>query len=94
MTGQTALEAVLPELGEPGVPGVGIQSQLQVVVVEGLDHRGLKLHGDAALGFLLVALNHLVAVSPPVAVSRPRKTFCSSIYVALNIQYEPILKKK
>ena len=34
MSPQPALEAVLPELGEPGVPQVGVGPQLQVIIVE------------------------------------------------------------
>lgn len=64
---EATLEAVLPELGEPGVSGVGVQAQLQVIVVEGFDQFGLELHGDSTLCFLLVPLHHLVAVGPAVA---------------------------
>lgn len=63
---QAALEAVLPELSEPGVPGVGVQSQLQIVIVKGLDDLRLQLHGDSSLGLLLIALHHLIAVRPAV----------------------------
>lgn len=38
MAREATLESVLPELGEPGVSPVGVQTQLQVIVVEGLDH--------------------------------------------------------
>lgn len=34
MSSQPALEAMLPELGEPGVPQVGIRLQIQVIIVE------------------------------------------------------------
>lgn len=66
MARYTALEAVLPELGEPRVPGVGVQAQLQEVVVKRLDLLGLQLHGDASVGFLLVSLHHLVTICPSV----------------------------
>ena len=69
---QAALEAVLPELGEPGVPGVGVQTQLQEVVVERRDLRRLQLHGDAPLRLLLIALHHLVTVGPAIAAERER----------------------
>lgn len=69
MSREATLEAVLPELGEPGVSSVGVQAQLQVVVVEGFDHFGLELHGDSTLCFLLVALDHLVTVGPAVAAA-------------------------
>lgn len=34
MSPQPALEAMLPELGEPGVPLVGIRLQVQVVIIK------------------------------------------------------------
>ena len=65
---EAALEAVLPELGEPRVAGVGLQAQLQEVVVEGGDLLRLQLHCDASHRLLLVLLHHLVPVGPAVAV--------------------------
>lgn len=66
VTLEAAVEAVLPELGEPGVPGVVLRPQLQVVVVEPLDVGRLELDGDAAGRFPHVAVRHVVAVGPAV----------------------------
>ena len=66
MTWDPALEAVLPELREPGVPGVSVQTQLQEVVVEGGDPLGLQLGGDTTHGLLLIALRHFSSVGPTV----------------------------
>lgn len=66
VTLEAAVEAVLPELGEPGVPGVVLRSQLQVVVVEPLDVGRLELDGDAAGRLPHVAVRHVVAVGPAV----------------------------
>lgn len=66
MAWEAALETVLPELREPGVPSVGVQTQLQVVVIKGLDHLGLQLHGDTSLCFLLIPFHNLVTICPPV----------------------------
>ena len=70
MSGEAALEAVLPELGEPGVAGVGAELEPQEVVVEGGDLVRLQLHGDAAHRLLLVTLHHLDAVGPAVTGER------------------------
>lgn len=64
---KAALETVLPELGEPGVSGVAVQTQLQIVIIKGLDHLRLQLHGDSPLCFLLVSLHNLVPVGPSIA---------------------------
>lgn len=63
---KAALEAVLPELGEPRVAGVGAEPELQEVVVEGGDLLGLQLHRDASHSLLLVSLHHLHSVGPAV----------------------------
>lgn len=87
MSGQAALKAVLPELREPRVAGVGAEPELQEVVVEGGDLFGVQLHGDAAHSLLFVSLHHLNPVGPavtaeenmlPLAVSHrdPDKTVC------------------
>lgn len=68
-----ALEAVLPELCKPRVPGVGVQAQLQEVVVKRHHFLRLQLHSDAAVGFLLISLHHLVAICPPVAFVTKRR---------------------
>lgn len=69
MTLEAAVKAVLPELGEPGVPGVVLRPQLQVVVVKPLDVGGLELDGDAAGCFSHVAIRHVVAVGPAVTAN-------------------------
>lgn len=69
MTLEAAVEAVLPELGEPRVPGVVLRPQLQVVVVEPLDVGRLELDGDAACCFPHVAVGHVVAVGPAVTAT-------------------------
>lgn len=71
---KATLEAVLPELGEPGVSVIGVQTQLQVVVVERFDHFRLELHGDPPLRLLLVPLHHLVTIGPPVAAGTGQTT--------------------
>lgn len=70
VSGEAALKAVLPELGEPRVADVGAEPELQEVVVKGGDLFGLQLHGDAPHGLLLVALHHLHSVRPAVAAER------------------------
>lgn len=79
MSRKATLEAILPELGEPGVPSVGVQTQLQVVVIKRFDHFRLELHGDSSLCFLLVPLYHLVTIGPPVAVETGQMMFSSAV---------------
>lgn len=67
MSGNAALKAVLPELREPRVAGVGAEPELQEVIIEGGDLFGLQLDGDAPHSLLLVALHHLHSVCPAVA---------------------------
>lgn len=67
MSGKAALEAVLPELREPRVAGVGAEPELQEVIVEGGDLFRLQLHRDAPHRLLLVPLHHLHSVCPAVA---------------------------
>lgn len=81
MSRKATLEAVLPELWEPGVPSVGVQMQLQVVVVKRFDHFRLELHGDSSLCFLLVPLYHLVTISPPVTVETGQAMLSSAVGV-------------
>lgn len=66
MPWDVALEAVLPELGEPWVPGVRIEAQFQIVIIKGRDLLGVELHGDATHSFLLIALHHLISVCPAI----------------------------
>lgn len=73
MSGKAALKAVLPELREPGVAGVGAEPELQEVIIEGGDLCGLQLHGDAPHRLLLVALHHLHAVCPAVTAREKKK---------------------
>lgn len=70
MSGKAALEAVLPELGEPRVAGVGAELELQEVVVEGGDLVRLQLHSEAAHSLLFVTLHHLDPVGPAVTAER------------------------
>lgn len=76
---KATLEAVLPELGEPGVPSVGVQTQLQVVVVKRFDHFRLELHGDSSVCFLLIPLYHFVTIGPPVAVETRQAMLSSAV---------------
>lgn len=66
MSPQSALEAMLPELGEPRVPQVGVGLQVQVVAVEPGHVGRLQLYGDATRCLLLVAVGHIVPVSPAI----------------------------
>lgn len=66
VSGKTALEAVLPELGEPWIAGVRAEFELQEVIVEGGDLFRVQLHGDASHGLVLITLHHLHPVRPAV----------------------------
>lgn len=66
---QSALEAMLPEFGEPRVPHVGVGRQLQVVVIEPGHIGRLQLYRDSAFRLLLVAVGHVVPVRPAVTAS-------------------------
>lgn len=70
---QSALEAMLPEFGEPGVPRVGVGLQLQVVMIEPGHVGRLQLYRDSAFGLLLVAVGHVVPVRPAVAANGESK---------------------
>lgn len=70
MSGKAALEAELPELGEPWIASVGAEPELQEVVVEGGDLRRLQLDRDAAHRLLLVALHHFHSVRPAITAER------------------------
>ena len=86
MTWEAALETILPELGKPGVPGVGVQTQLQVVVIKGFDHLRLQLHSDSSLCFLLITLHNLVTVCPAItAGAREKRTG----YNGANTEHKP-----
>lgn len=63
---QPALEAVLPELWEPGIPQVGIGLQVQVIIIEPGHICRLKLYSDSTSCLLLVAISHIVPVSPTI----------------------------
>ena len=58
---------MLPELGEPGVPEVGLRLQVQVVVVEPGDVGRLELDGDAPRRLSLVTVGDVGPVRPAVA---------------------------
>lgn len=73
VSGKAALKAVLPELREPWVAGVGAEPELQEVIIEGGDLFGLQLDGDAPHGLLLVPLHHLHPVCPAVATRENNK---------------------
>lgn len=70
---ESTVEAVLPELREPGVPVVILRTQLQVVVVKPLHVRGLELDGNPTSSFSDVTVCHVVPVCPPVAGKKHRK---------------------
>lgn len=63
---QPTVEAVLPELGEPGVSWVVFGTQFQVIIVEPLDVCGLQLYGDAAGGLAHVPVSDVITVRPAV----------------------------
>ena len=88
MTRQAALETILPELREPGVPGVGVQPQLQVVVVEGLDHLRLQLHGDSSFCLVLVTLDNLVAVRPSITAGAREEAITYNELEAVMLQLQ------
>lgn len=67
---QPALEAVLPELREPGVPHIGVGLEVEIIAVEPGHVGRLKLDGDATRRLLLVAVGHVVPVGPAVAAQR------------------------
>lgn len=66
MSPQPALEAVLPELREPGVPRVGIWLQVEIIIIKPGHVRRLQLYCDSACCFLLVSISHIIPVSPAV----------------------------
>lgn len=68
MTPQPALEAVLPELGEPGVPQVGVGLQVQVIIIEPGHIGRLQLYSDSTSSFLLIAISHIVPVRPTITI--------------------------
>lgn len=65
---QSALEAMLPELREPGVAYVHLRRQVEVVVVEPGHVGRLELDGDPPRGLTLVAVCHIIPVCPAVTV--------------------------
>lgn len=67
MAPQPALESVLPELREPGVPHIRVGLEVEVVAVEPGHVGRLELDGDAACCLLLIAVGHVVPVGPAVA---------------------------
>lgn len=73
MSPQPALEAMLPELREPGVSQVGVRLQVQVIIVEPGHIRRLQLYGDSASRLPLVAVSHIVPVSPAVTAEGEEK---------------------
>lgn len=73
VAGKAALEAELPELGEPGVASVGAEPELQEVVVEGGDLCRLQLDRDAPHRLLFEALHHLHSVGPAITAERERE---------------------
>ena len=64
-----AVEAVLPELGEPRIAAARgrVRLQAQVLLVERGHARRVDADGDAALGLGLVAAHHVQPVGPAVA---------------------------
>lgn len=67
---QPTVEAMLPELREPGVPLVVLRPKLQVVLVEPLHVSRLELDGDAAGRFPHVAVCHVVPISPTITAKK------------------------
>ena len=63
---QRAVELVLPELLEPGVPLVLEGLQLEVSVVEVRNVRTFDFHGNSAHELVLFVLDNVCPVRPPV----------------------------
>lgn len=70
VSGDATLEAVLPELGEPWVAGVGAELELEEVLIKGGDLVGLQFDRDAARGLVFVSLYHLNSVRPAITEER------------------------
>lgn len=78
VAGYAALEAVLPELSEPRIPGVGVQAQLQEVFVKRRHFLRLQLYSDPSVRFLLVSLHHLVTICPSITDKQIKRDFQGS----------------
>jgi len=61
-------EAFLPELREPRIVLVGLRTQAEVVLVEVVDLRGVKFHGDAPGDVIFYAFHYIGAHRPAVTV--------------------------
>lgn len=62
----STVEALLPELTEPRVPGVGIGVKVEVVLVEIRDVGRMDADGYAAPCLTLVSLSDVASISPAV----------------------------
>lgn len=76
MTRNAALEAVLPKLSKPRVPCVGVQTQLQKVLVKWLNFFRLQLHCDPTICFLLISFYHLITICPAITLGEKREGIC------------------
>lgn len=79
MTRNAALEAVLPELSKPRVPFVGVQTQLQKVLVKRLNFFRLQLHCDPTICFLLISFYHLITICPAITLEEKREHNMSEV---------------
>lgn len=72
MSLQPALEAVLPELREPGVPEVRVRLQVQVVIIKPCDVSRLQLDSDSPCCLPLEAVSDIIAVRPTITAKCAR----------------------
>lgn len=75
MPWNAALKSVLPELREPGVARVGVQAQLQVVVIKRQHLRRLQFDSDASICFGFITFNDFISVCPAVTEKRQKYTY-------------------
>lgn len=64
---QATAKAVLPELFEPRVPGVGVRVQFGKVIFELTDRVGCQLDGERAVRRCLASSHHALLCPPPIA---------------------------
>lgn len=75
MPRDAALKSVLPELRKPGVAGVGVQTQLQIVVIKRQDLWRLQFDSDASVCFRFITFNDFISVGPTVTEKRQKNIY-------------------